>query len=151
MGERDRMKKILWLDDEPRYAAAQIEYLSFKGYRIDMAKTVGEAEARLNREAYDLLILDVAVPVLPEEEDRFPVNRTKNGHETGFLFYQLWKNDLDKMGTKVLVVTSLLDYDPGILQLFSNEGLPSEYVVSNYSLRRAEPLLKIVEELTDDH
>lgn len=136
--------KVLWLDDEPMLVRAQVKCLLKNGYDVDQVKTVTKAERKLKGGRYDLLILDIAIPVTEEEESRYPPIDTRHGHMTGFYFYSLSKDHLRRQGTKVLLVTSYLEYVDEIGQRSSEEGLP---VVSLFQIRKDERILDIVDDI----
>ncbi len=56
------MYKLLLIDDNEDIQNANREYLARKGYTVDTAYTGMEAVAKLNRSAYDCILLDVMLP-----------------------------------------------------------------------------------------
>ena len=54
--------RILMIDDDTRLAAMVREYLGAAGLSIATAETATEGLARLGREAFDVLVLDVMLP-----------------------------------------------------------------------------------------
>ena len=63
----DKSKQVLFVDDDPGFLT-QVEALmsQFAGesWRIGVASSAGEALARLQEHSYDLLVLDINMPVL---------------------------------------------------------------------------------------
>ncbi len=54
--------QILVVDDEPAILATLKKALTLEGYRVDVAGGLSIATERLEKRAYDLLLLDVALP-----------------------------------------------------------------------------------------
>src|SRR5687767_6609456 len=53
---------ILVVDDEPSILSTLKKALSLEGYSVDVAGGVALAEERLGKRAYDVVLLDVALP-----------------------------------------------------------------------------------------
>lgn len=56
------MKKILLVEDEPQIVEHLSEFLSGEGFLVDAAYTQKEAFLKLDKNAYDLVLLDVSLP-----------------------------------------------------------------------------------------
>ena len=56
------VERILMIDDDTRLAAMVSDYLDGAGFRLTVAGTAREGEARLKREAFDAVILDLMLP-----------------------------------------------------------------------------------------
>ena len=54
--------RILMIDDDARLAGMVSDYLGAAGFRLTAVGTAREGEARLKREAYDAVILDLMLP-----------------------------------------------------------------------------------------
>jgi DNA-binding response OmpR family regulator len=54
--------RILLIDDDPRLAAMVAEYLGGAGYRVATAPDGTHGLARLDREPYDAVVLDLSLP-----------------------------------------------------------------------------------------
>ncbi len=54
--------RILMIDDDARLAGMVSDYLGGAGFRLTTVGTAREGEARLKREAYDAVILDLMLP-----------------------------------------------------------------------------------------
>ena len=54
--------RILLVEDDARLAKMVADYLAEAGFRVTHAPTGGDAEARLRRETFDALVLDLMLP-----------------------------------------------------------------------------------------
>ncbi|HZR45678.1 MAG TPA: response regulator [Candidatus Manganitrophaceae bacterium] len=61
---KDRVKKILVIDDEPLLIDLMVHLLSLLGYRVDSALDHQEAAGKLKDQSYDLIFLDVKMPMM---------------------------------------------------------------------------------------
>ena len=58
------MKRILWVDDDPRLLVNYKKIIELKiDYKIDFAQEISFAIEKINRTSYDLIILDIFIPV----------------------------------------------------------------------------------------
>lgn len=57
-------QRILMIEDDDRLAGMVAEYLGNSGYRVTVEHAAGEGLARLRRETFDALILDLMLPDL---------------------------------------------------------------------------------------
>ncbi len=57
------MSKILIVDDEKKIRETIYDYLTFKGMDVDLAEDGEEAIAKTYEQSYDLIIMDVMMPV----------------------------------------------------------------------------------------
>jgi DNA-binding response OmpR family regulator len=61
--DTERMaERILMIDDDERLAGMVADYLGGAGFRLTLAATAREGEARLKRESFDAVILDLMLP-----------------------------------------------------------------------------------------
>lgn len=60
--DRDRAMRLLLVEDDADIAAGIGEYLGARGIEVDFAYTAGQARARLQEQAFDLVVLDVNLP-----------------------------------------------------------------------------------------
>jgi two-component system OmpR family response regulator len=58
-----RRKRVLLLDDDPSMQRLVARILSNEGFRVDTFLTGSQAIAALERETYDVLLLDLMMPV----------------------------------------------------------------------------------------
>ena len=57
-----RRKRVLLLDDDPSMHRLVTRILSNEGFRVDVFLIGGEAISALNRQEYDVLLLDLMMP-----------------------------------------------------------------------------------------
>jgi CheY-like chemotaxis protein len=135
--------QILWLDNDLAYLEPYVEALTDEGYQVTVVGTVGEAEFRLEKGHYDLLILDVMIPTKNDNEEiNYSPELTKQGQKTGLVFYQRVKDVLEQAKTKVLVMTVRLDKE--VLNEFRDSDLPRDRFATKFALREVEVFLKKV-------
>jgi DNA-binding response OmpR family regulator len=58
-----RRKRVLLLDDDPSMQRLVARILASEGFRVDVFLTGSQAIAALEREKYDVLLLDLMMPV----------------------------------------------------------------------------------------
>lgn len=114
--------RILWLDNDRVGLGSHIYRLEIEGYRVKQVFTVTDALLELDRNEYDLLILDAMLSVLQSEEKDFPANSTNGGQRTGLVFYQTQRTTLERKHVVVLVLTIREDAD--IREAFMKAKLP---------------------------
>ena len=77
--------RILVVDDEEPIVFAMSEYFTLKGYEVDTAREIEEAEALISQWHYDVVIADLrltgtqgieGLEILRYLADRFPATRT---------------------------------------------------------------------------
>ena len=54
--------RLLLIDDDARLTAMVGDYLRHAGYEVDVAPSLADGRARVEREAYDALVLDLMLP-----------------------------------------------------------------------------------------
>lgn len=67
------MKKILVIDDEPLLLDLLTHLLSRIGYQVDRAVDGHEASGKLKEGAYDLIFLDIKMPLMNGKEFYFKI------------------------------------------------------------------------------
>jgi len=136
-------KKILWLDDDPAQVKPHLETLKDEGYLAKVVSSITKAESLLNSDRYDFFILDVMIPTKnPDEEKRFPPDKTAYGRKLGLYFFLEYKEKLQKDNTQILVLTQRIDLE--IRDEFIKAGLQPEQFCTKFALRDVEVfLLKI--------
>ncbi len=133
-------KRVIWLDNDTDYLSPYIDELKDNDFEIRVSKSVLEAETFIKENKYELLILDVMIPTVNEEEEKFyPVKETQYGHQTGLCFYKRMKKVLDEKKTAVLVNTVRLDQQ--IKDEFQQAGLPKENFATKFALRSTDEFL----------
>ncbi len=61
---KNKAKKILFVDDEPLYAQSYGEGLKALGYEVELAKNGEEALEKIQKLHFDLLIVDLIMPIM---------------------------------------------------------------------------------------
>jgi GAF domain-containing protein len=142
--ERSR-KTILWVDDQPSIIAPFANLLKTHGYAVDEERYLSAAERRLLAERYDLLILDLMVPLQETEYEDY--RRAENDGYSGLELYKRLRKKLDEsQRPHVLVFTSVVDQ-----RAFDKcrvEGLPKDCFVRRLDFQDdPKRLLPIIETL----
>lgn len=140
------MRKILWLENEPQFQEPFADYFRLRGHEVRFVTRVGEAESLLGSGEFDLLILDVMIPVWDEaEEEKYPPQLTDRGRLTGLHFYRLMQKDSKLRKCPVLVYTLMSDVP--LVDAFRKEGLPDGCFANKFDYQDPEELLRKVEEI----
>lgn len=87
-------KQILVVDDEPRIREVVQYALEREGCRVHLAATALEAESMLEREAIDLVVLDV---MLPDASGLDLCRRLRAGRATPVLFLSARGEEIDRV------------------------------------------------------
>lgn len=142
-------KRILWMDNDTPYLRPYVKALQKRGYEAKVVASLSEAEALLNSESFDLVIIDVMVPTQTDAEaSEYPYVSTDYGHKTGLTFYNRIKKLLgDKLPT-IAVMTVRLDQD--IRDEFAQSGLSSDHFVTKYNVREASSFIQKIESIMAD-
>jgi CheY-like chemotaxis protein len=61
---KSRTRNTLIVDDEPEYLEWLSEYLRAKGFYCDYAPNLNEAHAKLSANRYQLVVVDLTIPVI---------------------------------------------------------------------------------------
>ncbi len=69
--------RILIVDDDVDFAAAQAEVIEAEGYDVECAHTGGEAVARFRENDFDIAFMDVKLPDMNGVESLFEIRRLK--------------------------------------------------------------------------
>jgi len=120
-------KNVLWLDPNPNHIQPLSQTLTDTGqYAVTVVRSMGEADALLTQNQYDLLLLAIIIPTQNEAEEKgYPSEETNRCREAGLVFYRKNKELLKKSGTTVIVITTIIYQD--IADKFFKEGLPKDY------------------------
>lgn len=139
-------KKILWLDNDPKYTEPYVKMLRNNNYEVTIAPTVSQAVEFLELTTYSLFILDAMIPPHDEIEARlYPASETERGFKMGVYLFRKWKKNLDEANTKVLALT--VRVDPRIREAFFEAGLPPNAFTTKMAVMHVRDFLKKVEEL----
>jgi CheY-like chemotaxis protein len=141
--------RVLWLDNDLAYLEPYVEALTDEGYAVTVVASVGEAEYRLKREQFDLVILDVMIPTKDDKEEvDYTPDDTEQGQKTGLVFYRRVRDLLARLKTRVLVMTVRLDED--VLNEFRNYDLPRDRFATKFALREVDVFLDKVNSVLND-
>jgi CheY-like chemotaxis protein len=142
-------KQILWLDNDKIFLAPHILRLETEGYIVKQAFTITEGLNEINTSKYDLLILDVMLPVNKQEEEFFPPGETNSGKQSGLVFYKKYKAMLKNKGITVFVFT--IREDVSIREYFVNEELsPQNFMTKSEGADTAVFLARLKELLKEE-
>src|SRR5215213_5948959 len=132
------MYRVLWLDNDQSKTEPYVYHLRQTGdFMVDGAPTVTEAERLMQSNAYDLIILDVMIPVTrAEESSAYLPEQTDNTHKTGLVFYRKHAARLAQAGTRIVVLTVRID--DAIRREFAAAGLPVNAFRSKLELRHVQ-------------
>lgn len=102
------MARVLVIDDDRHFATGAAEELRLAGFKADYALSYTEAIERLKSVHYDVVSLDIMMPIEPHESIYEQVD---SGRQTGLLIYR----ELRRLSpdTKVVVFSVLAAEDKG--------------------------------------
>ena len=136
--------KILWVEDdylEPFEAA-----LKAAGYNLDRAFFLSDAIEFLEKDHYDLILLDVMIPLEAEDMKMGFTNcNTEGGNKSGLEFYRRYREHFRKENTHVLVYSIL--GDPELRSSFTKADLPERNFLNKISASNVNDLLFAIEDL----
>jgi CheY-like chemotaxis protein len=139
-------KNILWIDNDIPFIRPYVNNLRKRADNVDAVASLSEAEDLLERNNYDLVIVDVMVPTQNEREiSDYPSGESDFGHQTGLMFYNRIKRRFGPNLPKVLVMTVRLDQD--IKDLFVKSGLKQENFLTKYSVREIPRFLEKIDSI----
>jgi len=134
------LRTALWLDNDPGYIVGFVRALEREGFAVNVARSVTEAEVALKERAYDLLIIDVMIPVTPAEHAAgYTGTSTDDSHKTGLEFYKRRAKALEK-SCVVLVLT--VRVDKAIRDEFLEEGLRADRFLTKLELPDAKSFVQ---------
>jgi len=117
-------ERILWIDNDKVFLQPLILRLTAEGYTVKQVFTLVEGVKEIENNNYDLLILDVMLPIREGEETLFPPKDTDLGRKAGLVFYNKYKRVLEEKGIVVFVFTIREDF--AIRDEFLTAGLPAQ-------------------------
>ena len=139
--------RILWIDNDELFLRPHVFRLEVEGCILEKVKSVSAGHQALEKNDYDLLILDVMLAVGEDEERLFPATQTLFGKKTGLIFYSRFKHIIQQKGIPVFVFT--VREDTEIRNEFVAAGLPvanfmtkSEGSDTGVFYRRIEEIIK---------
>jgi CheY-like chemotaxis protein len=131
--------RILWIDNDPAYLSPFKKALELLGYEVAIVTTVSDAENVVKDGSYDLVILDVMIPMTEKDEEAYSPTLTDFGYKTGLVFYNRNRDLLLARSLPVMVLTVRLDQ--GVVDEFVEAGLPRQCFATKYELRDVESFL----------
>ncbi len=116
---------LLWFNDDSTQLSPYRGFLKDNHCEIREVFNVTEAEDALfqTKQRYDLLVLDVMIPVGERERVNYPSEQDRNGLRTGLYFLKRWRQYASEhnLRVSVLVLTHLNDEE--IRNDFAEEGI----------------------------
>jgi len=103
------VKKILFIDDEPEFVRPQITALEDAGYAVALEMDPDEAVALLQKQEFDLIILDLIMP--PRQEDREQGDQELDYAETGMKLHREIRDELGLVDIPIIFLTVVRDQD----------------------------------------
>ena len=117
-------KRILWIDNDDVSLKPYVLRLEAEGYSVKQVVTLAEGLKEVENNDYDLLIVDIMMPVSREEDAVLHDKDTDRGRKAGLIFYQEYKDLLKKKRITVLVFT--IRENTEIRGEFLAAGLPAK-------------------------
>jgi len=117
-------KRILWIDNDRVFLRPHRLRLDTEGYMVKQTYILKEGIDDLEKDNYDLVILDIMMPVKEHEEALFPPSITDEGRKSGLIFYKKCINIMKEKRIPVLVFTIREDAD--IRNGFLDAGLSAK-------------------------
>jgi len=102
-------KKILFIDDEPEFVAPQVMALEEAGYEVTLKSDPDEAVALLQKQDFDLIILDLIMP--PGRRDRERGDQELDFALTGVRLHQEIRDELGLVDIPVVFLSVVRDTD----------------------------------------
>ena len=102
-------KKILFIDDEPEFVRPQVTALEDAGYEVTLETDPDEAVALLQKQEFDLIILDLIMP--PRREDRERGDQELDFAETGVKLHQEIRDRLRLVDIPIVFLSVVRDLD----------------------------------------
>ena len=139
-------KSILWLDNDKALIYPYLSELKRHNIKTEVTNSVLEAEELLKSSKFDLVIIDVMIPIINEKESKiYKSENTNSGLATGLIFYRRTKKTLKCTDTKVLILTVRLDEKIKIE--FIKEGIQPENFATKLSLREISSFMRKIFEV----
>ena|SRR5438105_3916785 len=123
---------VLWLDNDPGNIGALGMSLRQAGMDVTVVTKVGAAEDLVRRGHFDLVLVDVMIPVTDDEVNSgYAADHTEYSLLTGLVFYIRNRQYLAK--SVVVVLTVRIDGETR--EKFVAAGLPPENFMTRYEVR----------------
>jgi CheY-like chemotaxis protein len=132
---------ILWIDNDPAYLLPLQMTLEDEGYEVTIVGTVSHATKLLADGNYNLVILDVMMPINAEDEaEGYSTELTSQGFKTGLAFYIRNRDLLLARRLPVIVMTVRLD--SAIAGEFVAAGLSERCFVTKFEMRHPKTFIE---------
>ena len=138
-------KRILWVDNDKVFLAPHILRLRIEGYVVDQVLTLQEGLDALVKSHYDLLILDMMMPIGSEDNGAFSETATNFGKNGGAALFKVAKDTISRMGCATLVFTIRSDH--AIRKVLADAGIPVENLMTKAQGADTADFLKKVRQL----
>lgn len=102
-------KRILFIDDEPEFVRPQVAALKDTGYEVILEPDPDEAVTLLQKQEFDLIILDLIMP--PRQRNRERDNQELDYAETGMKLLQEIRRELRLVDIPIIFLTVVRDQD----------------------------------------
>ena len=142
-----RPDTVLWLDDDRFFSTPFVEHLTSKGIEVILATTLSEAEHQLASREFDLLILDVMIPIRPSELREYASREGDSSFSAGHRFFLKHMSRLREQGTRTIVFTTRLDVK--IAKQFQLSGVEGISFIKKLDIRSPKDLMLNVEAVFD--
>jgi CheY-like chemotaxis protein len=119
--------RILFVDDELDTVSDYMTILRLKGYQVDPAISVADAIGRLNIMKYNLIILDVMLPVMKSATDKIPkdyleLNEDERDPRQGLILLK-WIRKKEKLKSIPIIIFTLNARGPDTAICSMQDGL----------------------------
>ena len=139
--------RLLWIEESEIERETVVQLLAQAGIDVVVAERVAEAERLLDQGGFDLVILDVMMPIEEEDEARGYGAEGEGGMETGLVLLGRMSRQIFACPKGLMVVTMRLE--DGIRDKFIAAGVPPSRFFTKYQLRDAREFRdKVLEALS---
>lgn len=140
--------RILWIDNDLPFLGPFRWALEYEGYQVTIAGTVSDAENFLTGGNYDLVIIDVMMPLTEEDEAAgYSPALTGQGLKTGLAFYIRNRDLFLTRRIEVIVMTVRIDQD--IVDEFAAAGVPRRCMVTKFEVGSVVTFLQKIRSTLD--
>ncbi|MBV9070694.1 MAG: response regulator [Acidobacteria bacterium] len=140
--QRPEKSTILWLDNDPGYIYGFVMALKGNGFAVEVAKSVAEADKLLRTRNFDVVLIDVMIPVTEaERNDGYDAHATDEGHKTGLEFYRRHRAIIERQGVAIAMTVRV---DRAIRDEFIASGLPAANFLTKLDVRNANDFVSAI-------
>ena len=142
-------RRILWLDNDRVFIRPHLRRLLALGYRVMQVMTASDAVKELEESEFDLLIIDVMLPVREEDESLVPPGETDSGRQTGLVFYRNWYQNYRGRKPPILIFT--IREDDQIFSDFVDAGLAENKFMTKAAGADGSDFAEKVRRIIEEH